>query len=256
MIKKLLLFAALPFVGISLAVAQCTPDVTITIPGIYPDTLPHAEVGKDYSEVVQFYVPTDSSFNYEGTMVNATVDAVEIDSVDWSGLDSKGFSYACNPGTCSFAGGSNGCLLVSGTAPTTDMVDTFPLTIYLTYHLKIFGTVPFDTAQPITQFSVIIDPEDTSSAIKVVDVSKFQVLQNTPNPFSATTVISFTSPTATTYNFVVYNLLGETVHSRTVTATKGMNKLTFNATNLKEGIYLYSLGNDKAKLVKRMTIAK
>jgi hypothetical protein len=255
MIKKLLLMACMPFIGLTIAAAQCTPDQTIDIPGIYPDTLPKAIVGENYSEVVQFYVPGDSTFEISpGTYVTATVESVELDSVEWSGLDSKGFSYACNPGTCEFPGKTNGCLLVSGVAPTSDMIGEYPLVLYLTYHLTIFGA-PFDTAQAVTDFSVIVDSAG-SSGIKILDLSKFQVLQNIPNPFSATTSIEYSSSNASSYNFIVYNMLGESVYSENVNAKKGLNKISFNATNLQEGLYLYSLSNEKQSIVKRMTVSK
>lgn len=256
MIKKLLLLATAPFIGITMAAAQCTPDNSYTTAGIYPDTIPHAIVGQNYSEVLQFRVPTDSTFDYNGQPAYCTVTSVVIDSVNWSGLDSKGFSFACNPGNATFPGGSNGCLLISGTAPTADMAgNIYPLTVYLTYHLKFGGTIPFDTGQAITDFFIQVD-DSGSASIHGVNVAGFEVFQNTPNPFSTTTTIDFTSPSATTYNFLVYNMLGEVVYSKNVDARKGINKVNFSAASLKEGIYLYSLGNDKAKVVKRMTVSK
>lgn len=256
MIKKLLLLATVPFIGITMASAQCTPDLSITVPGIYPDTLADAIVGDAYSEVEQFFVPSDTTFEYNGSVIPATVVSVEIVSVDWSGLDAKGFSYACNPGTCEFPGGTNGCLLISGAAPTSDMVGNYPLFLTLLYHLKLpdFGNLAFDTSQVITQFSINV--VESAGINKITNSSELQVLQNVPNPFNASTRINFSSPKAESFAFNVYNMLGEAVFTQEVQARKGINSINFDGSKYNEGIYLYSLSNDNSKVVKRMTIAK
>lgn len=257
MIKKLLLLATIPFIGITTASAQCTPDGSITEPGIYPDTLPEAYVGTAYGEVVQFYVPTDTTFEYNGTVIPANVESVEIMSVDWSGLDAKGFSYACNPGTCDFPGGSNGCILISGTAPTSDMVGNYPLVLELKYHLTLptFGNLPFDTTQLITDF--FIDVNEPAAIGKLRDSIAFQVLQNVPNPFNGSTKIQFSSPTANLlFTFGVLSMLGEPLYTKEIIAHKGVNTFDFDGSGLSNGTYLYSLSNENGRVVNKMTISK
>src|SRR6185369_9269350 len=103
--------------------------VSITTPGTYPDSLPHATVGNAYSETLQVRVLTDTVIIVLGTPVTATVDSILVESV--SGLPS-GFSYTCTPSNCHFPGGSNGCVLLQGTAPTIGMVGTYPIVVYIT----------------------------------------------------------------------------------------------------------------------------
>ncbi len=83
------------------AFAQCTPDLSITIPGIYPDSatgLPAGIVNQPYSEVIQARVLTDTVYNgFPAIISNITITGV-------TGLP-PGLTYSCNPSTCVFPGG-------------------------------------------------------------------------------------------------------------------------------------------------------
>ncbi len=261
MLKKtlsIIIFVIL--VAIDLASAQCTPDSSMTSPGIKPEYLDTAYVGVDYSQTLYFLVPPDTTYIDNGNQIDATIDSISVLGVDWNGLDAKGFTYECNPNNCTFLGGSFGCVTFhSATAPTKDMAGTYPLVVHLKYYVKVFNIFPLDTAQDITDFSIIIKDTTTGSGsgiFSLIDVTKLQVLQNTPNPFSTTTSIEFASPSSSNYQFEVYNMLGEKVYFKTIEAKKGMNKFSLNSSNFKEGVYLYSLGNDKNKVIKKMTVSE
>jgi len=110
MIKRLLILSVIFLTGIlTNSNAQCVPDLTITDPGIYPDSatgLPSGVVGTPYSEVIQAKVFTDTTLNGLPVVIsNITITSV-------SGLP-PGLTYSCNPSTCIFPGGSNGCILLS-----------------------------------------------------------------------------------------------------------------------------------------------
>ena len=66
MIKKLLLsLIIVPFLGISVALCQCSPDPQYTSPGVNPDSatgLPHAIAGVNYSTTMTVNVPEDNSY--------------------------------------------------------------------------------------------------------------------------------------------------------------------------------------------------
>jgi len=71
----------------------------------------------------------------------------------------------------------------------------------------------------------------------------FCLSQNWPNPFNATTNISFTLPRAETVNLTVYNTRGQQVAEIMANThlCAGTHTATFNATNLPTGIYLFRL---------------
>lgn len=120
--------------------AQCTPDSSITSTGIFPDTLVGTCAGIPYEEVINLVIPND-------TIVGgfpATIDSLVLDSV--AGLP-PGLNFFCLDGSCSIAGGSRSCVLVSGT-PTTPGV--YPIDLYITGHVVVFGA---PIAQPDTLFA-------------------------------------------------------------------------------------------------------
>ncbi|MFM7903469.1 MAG: hypothetical protein ACKPAD_15980, partial [Bacteroidota bacterium] len=116
MIKKLLLSTVLVFGTAHLASAQCVPDPTITIPGIYPDSatgLSSGVVGTPYTQVIQAKVPVDTVVSINGLPpTNITISNITVTGV--TGLP-PGLTYSTTPANGIFPGGSNGCMLVSGT---------------------------------------------------------------------------------------------------------------------------------------------
>lgn len=57
--KKIVLACLLVFTALN-AFAQCTPNTSYTLPGIYPDTLPTGTVGQAYSTDITFMMPLDT----------------------------------------------------------------------------------------------------------------------------------------------------------------------------------------------------
>src|ERR1041384_2220120 len=135
--KKNLFLIALLLCSIRFANAQtCTPDLSITEPGMYPGTdvnLPYAYDGVFYNTCVQFKVLTDTIIS--GTHV--TITNVTLDSV--SGLP-PGFSFSTNPANHIFPGGSNACASLYG-SPLASNAGTYHLTVHLTVHGVAFGFI-------------------------------------------------------------------------------------------------------------------
>ncbi len=85
---------------------------------------------------------------------------------------------------------------------------------------------------------------------------KFELGQNIPNPFNASTIIKFSLTEDCEFTFNVYNSLGEKVHTETHFKKTGRYIVEFNAGNLPSGVYLYELkaGNNIAR--KKMMLIK
>ncbi len=117
MIKKLLLAALFIITaGVISSYAQCTPDISC-IPngtdfGLCPDSttgIPSGTVGIAYSQTLSVKVPgTAASFGFP----LATIDSLVITAIDSL---APGLTYQCLGGHRSFPGGTNGCILISGT---------------------------------------------------------------------------------------------------------------------------------------------
>lgn len=87
--------------------------------------------------------------------------------------------------------------------------------------------------------------------------SKFSLYQNYPNPFNPSTNISFSIPKSGNVNIVVYNILGQEV-SKIVNKkfTKGTHFITFDASSLVSGVYLYKITSGDFVAIKKMTLIK
>ena len=85
----------------------------------------------------------------------------------------------------------------------------------------------------------------------------FQLSQNYPNPFNPTTEIKFTVAKAGDVSITVYNMLGQKV--ATLVNGKmpmGTYTVTFDASKLASGTYVYVLKANGAYITKKMTLLK
>jgi hypothetical protein len=86
---------------------------------------------------------------------------------------------------------------------------------------------------------------------------EFALAQNYPNPFNPTTAIRFSVPVATRVTLKVYDLLWREV----ATVVDGMKaageyEVSFDASSLPSGLYLYRLEADGFSAVKKMNLMK
>jgi hypothetical protein len=238
--KRLLLFAALVTFSSAHSFSQCMPDVSITVPGVYPDTVVNLDTATEaqpYSDTLQFRVYS--------TVPPATVDSVRILSVN--GMPS-GFTYSTNPAGNVFPGGSNGCILIQGTPPAAG---TYPLNVML----RFFGNIssfPVQIDTPLTGYKIIVLP---ASGINDPSAMVFNVLQNKPNPFEAATQIEYTVPTAGKVDFKLIDLLGKEIITRKVDAVAGANNIQLNSKYIRAGIYFYSVTYKSKTITRKMIVS-
>ncbi|NTW31265.1 MAG: T9SS type A sorting domain-containing protein [Bacteroidetes bacterium] len=245
MLKKLSFITLFIIAVNTLIYAQpCTPDVTHTTPGTYPDTvtnLPIDTAGIQYNAVMTAVIPAD-------TVISGL--HIDIDSIGITGMSGlpSGFSYAASTSTGYWHGGSAGCILISGTATDAQADSTYKLRIYLRAWA---GSLFLDDSLMHYRIRVV-----HSLGVSNIEKEKFTVSQNMPNPFSKKTEIVFTSPTTEIYQFSVINLLGQVISTQVINAKTGENKIEFNASVVPAGIYLYKLGNKSKTITKRMIVTE
>lgn len=81
--------------------------------------------------------------------------------------------------------------------------------------------------------------------------------QNYPNPFNPVTTISFNVPQASDVNLTVYDMLGRQVRVLVNgLVTSGRHEVTFEASDLPSGTYLYRLETPTQTLSKMLTLLK
>ena len=82
-------------------------------------------------------------------------------------------------------------------------------------------------------------------------------MQNYPNPFNPSTQIGFTLPESAQVSLAVYDVLGRQVQLLLDGAMEaGSHEVTFDASDLPSGTYLYRLETPQGTLVRTLLLAK
>ncbi len=101
----------------------------------------------------------------------------------------------------------------------------------------------------------------TITSVKKVETGipdKFELSQNYPNPFNPSTTIEFSIPETSTITLQVYNVTGELITNLIKNAefNAGTYKVTFDASNLASGTYIYKLTSGNSSITKKMILMK
>lgn len=108
------------------------------------------------------------------------------------------------------------------------------------------------------QKTLVTDIKNNENAIH-----NYSLMQNFPNPFNPTTVISFTLPQECSVKIRIYNVIGEIVKEFNMGRKEtGSYQINWNASNVSSGIYFYSIeavptnGTNEFKSVRKMVLIK
>lgn len=113
-------------------------------------------------------------------------------------------------------------------------------------------------SNPTASKDLYLSPATTTGVSNNSPVpSNYTLSQNYPNPFNPSTQIKFTIPEKTQVKLEVYNLIGQKV-AELVNGelNAGEYNITFNASGLSSGIYLYKLQAGNFSSVKKMILMK
>jgi len=252
--KKLLLTTIIIFLTYFLH-AQCTPDMSITSPGIYPDeitNLPEAFVGQPYLAQIDVLTPLDTSVSLSGLTVNVTIDNIELTSV--SGLPNN-FSYSCNPPTCIFPGGSYACAEIFSTVdPTSADIGYYPLvmtTSTLAINVPLIGS--------LTQLDTVdyfyIDISNTSATIEQLNINTFKLMDVYPNPISEQANFQFIIGKSESVDFYIVDCFGKVVDYSKIHANIGVNKFKRDFSNYSNGLYFYNIVTSEGIISKKLFVS-
>jgi len=253
MIKKLLSTVVLiASVGIMNSSAQCSTANTTCIPqgtdyGICPDSATGIAAGTinvPYTQNLSVLTPTHAGHWGQPSVV---IDSLVVTSVDSL---APGLSYHCDPSR-DFIGGFSNCIVITGT-PTA--IWNHIITVHIMPYVYLYG---FHTQSPSGEStnkqyrSIVTAP----TGIESLDLTKFEVEQNAPNPFSEKSEIRFSSVSNNDVEFKVFNLLGSVVYSSHFKSVKGSNTITMEANSFSPGVYMYSVKNGDSVITKRMIVS-
>jgi photosystem II stability/assembly factor-like uncharacterized protein len=96
-----------------------------------------------------------------------------------------------------------------------------------------------------------------SESVEVGAPANYELAQNFPNPFNPTTRIKYAVQVDGFVNLSIYNILGEKVADVVNDIQKaGVYEVTFDASNLSSGMYIYRIKVNNFEDVKKMMIMK
>lgn len=115
-----------------------------------------------------------------------------------------------------------------------------------------------------SKFQYRLKQVDNDGSFEYSDVVEVEIVpnqhelsQNYPNPFNPSTTIRFSLPKQTQLKLNLYNMLGELVETIAEGNYKvGNYKVTFNASNLPSGVYIYRIESSDFVLTKKMMLLK
>jgi hypothetical protein len=210
--------------------SQCTPLSPAECPDpenngqICPDTLPDAYLNQPYSEVITLLVPLADTTGIP--LHHLTL--VTVDNLP------SGITWISNSPDSVFMAGNYYCILLEG-SPT--VADTFWLHIVLDVYVNFFGQPVYATT--ITDSTSVFMTVTDNTGIK--EEENISIAGSYPNPFISWTSTKFFSKETAEVTLQVYNLLGELLEERRMTARPGENYFHYNGETLSPGTYCFVL---------------
>jgi len=115
------------------------------------------------------------------------------------------------------------------------------------------GTIYIDDYQ-VVQY----EREPTSATDPVADLpEQYKLEQNYPNPFNPTTLIGYELPVRSEVRLEVFDMLGRRVAVLVDgTVDAGSHQVSFDATQLSSGVYIYKLQAGSQTITRKMTLVK
>lgn len=259
-----LLFALLCAVSIAAQPPICVRDSTILATGALLSPAPWDTATMQYNlndACISHPYNQSVTFNVPATFQGLPIINVSIATSGAVTNQPIGITYACDPPNCVFNAGTLGCLILYGTPTAANVApDTFDLGINVTVNTAL-GSFPLtfpNTGLPnVPEQHYYLALKTPECLVGNYDLgNQFTLLKNTPNPFGNQTLITAESLVASNFQFEVFDLLGQRVYVETIRLEVGRNEFTFDAGDLANGTYFYTLGNRDGKAARRMVIAK
>jgi hypothetical protein len=254
----------------SFSQVDCMADSTFvdSMAGVYPlpyDLITNPEGGIPDSACLNKYYEFSFTAVVNDTLTLGSqvfvLDSLVLPTDDAVTGMPEGFNFACNPPDCVFEQNSIGCVILYGKATNSADLGDNLLSISGTLWSQGFP-IPLTFPNPLLfpgTYSLYVHEEDYPNCLVINDTEEqalpLEGIRNYPNPFQGTTTIELNSTTADDYTFRVMDLFGKVVHQEQVNFQEGTNRMTFDAANFANGVYLYSFSNEKGNVTKKMVIS-
>jgi hypothetical protein len=256
--KIFTLLLLIPFLGV-LAQPTCGYDhnfiVTHPRGGVWPDSAVNfvsGTVGVPYTQNITVVVPKDTNATIFGNTQTFHFTHIDLQTNITTPVNyglPPGLSLAGTPANFQFPGNDSSCMIIYGT-PTT--AGSYSLSFTLKAYVQEFPGVPVST-QVIKYYIINIAP---ATGIATNANVSFAVMQNIPNPVKDNTNIKFTSPSDGKAKLTMFNVAGQKIAEREMSTVRGDNSFDFDASQLENGVYLYTVEMNQQKQCRRMVVAR
>ena len=252
----------------------CTPDIKYkdSTAGPYPrpfDAVNNPKggidkpacLGKPYSFTFTIKITDSITVKLFGNTVTLPLDSVVIAKTGGITGMPVGINYACNPPSCAFPKNTLNCVIISGTTATSNVIKDYSLQITgKAYNFLAPGGQEIKFPGPdfpgeyLVKVLAASDPK-CISAVQNLN-AEISAMTSSPNPFGLNTQITIESNISGLFQFDVMDLMGKNVYHTPLSIQAGTNSLEFNADNLPNGIYIYSLSKGNKVMSNKFIVNK
>lgn len=216
----------------------------------------------DYNTTDNVNVPVYGSWTggVLGFQIAWKVDAQKIEIVDFipGAIDINHSNFNLNTN-------NDGIINMSWSSDKPLSASSEPL-FYITVKAK-YGS--FNSSKVFTTSSEFMTTEAYNESLESLNIdlrsrdsqkslNAFELFQNTPNPFSETTTISFRASQESQVILKIQDISGKVLINKTINAFSGLNQVILNQSDLQgmSGLFYYTLEADSFISTKRMVITK
>ncbi len=222
--------------------AQCTPDPNWNTDGISPSRLPDGNVGVNYSTIISFKTPKDTSLVYSGQTYNATIDSARAETLK---NVPPGFTWACNISNCTWKGGDKGCALLSGKADSTNL-NHYEIKVYVRSWITIQG-LGFQLERLDSSTIDFYINGGKSSVQNIAPAPKFTFY---PNPVKNILQIETQNLIEKNTIVTITDLAGKVLTTKTLQVNNG----TIDVVDLPKGLHLINFKNSNYSHTQKLII--
>ncbi len=222
--------------------AQCTPDPNWNTDGINPSRLPDGNVGVNYSTIISFKTPKDTSVVYSGQTYNATIDSARAETIK---NVPPGFTWACNISNCTWKGGEKGCALLSGKADSNNF-KFYEIKVYVRSWFTIQG-LGFQLERLDSSTIDFYINGGKSSVQNIAPAPKFTFY---PNPVKNVLQIETQNLIEKNTIVTITDLAGKVL----ITKTLQVNNGTIDVADLPKGLHLINFKNSNYSHTQKLVI--
>jgi hypothetical protein len=222
-------------------------------------------IGKPFQYVFTGVVPDTLEVSFFGQKIKVKIDSLVLDKKNPStivGLP-KGISWNTPAKGGALLPKTQDCVVIFGTADNTNKVGDYDMKITMKAYFQTFiGPTTYDVSFPDPnlspgKYTLKLEAATAKTCYAVgnedqyLNVDKMAIF---PNPTSDVSKIVFSAKEEDRFEFVVTDVNGRIYQRQNINVAAGWNEIPLDASNLANGVYFYYLGNQKGKIVEKLTV--